>query len=286
MKDLTVFVLTHNRPDLVQIAIESILNQKPFDFKFVVSDNSDNDETERILKEKSYFSKINYYHTTANGAERWTDIFSRLETTYFMVFHDDDEMYDTMVANLYDTIIRSGAKAVGANADVHISGRYSKKFLNEREDIFIESIETLAKNWLISNIVPFPSYIYEKSCIECFPWTFPAGKNSDSVFIGNIVSYLGPVIWLHEPQMIYNIHSSQDSAIWDYLSCYGLLCYYRNRIGKENCIINKYRIELLYELLKKDYKERKIISKYKIRLLYKYNKILFIRFLLRFILKR
>ena len=49
MKDLTVFILTHNRGEMLLETINSVLNQTCHDFKFIVSDNSSNDDTARLL---------------------------------------------------------------------------------------------------------------------------------------------------------------------------------------------------------------------------------------------
>ena len=284
MKDLTVFILTHNRPNLVQTAIESVLSQEPFDFKFVVSDNSDNDETESILKGKPYFGKLNYYHTTVNGADRWRDIFSRVETEFFMVFHDDDEMLPHMVEILYSKINAGEYLAVGGNAEIHKNGKYDSLFLKSKHDIEIKTIKQLALYWLNSNIVPFPSYMYSKECINCFPWTFPAGKNSDSAFITNILERGKSVLWVSNPLMIYNIHGNQDSSVWDYYSQYGMFRVFYNK--SKDKVIRKTREKVLYGFLSNRYITKKEVMHNGERLLLRCNFNLFLRLQLKKILKK
>ena len=284
MKDLTVFILTHDRPVLVQTAIESVLNQEPFDFKFIVSDNSDDDRTEKVLKEKPYFEKINYYHTTANGADRWHDIFSRVETKYFMVFHDDDEMKSFMVEELYSKIISGNYHAVGGNAEIYKDGKFDSIFFNAGKDIEIRNTRQLALYWLNSNIVPFPSYIYSKECIKYFPWTFPAGKNSDSSFLGNIVSNENTIVWIAKPLMIYNVHGNQDSATWDYYSQYGMFRFFYNKTKDSK--IKKFREQILYGLLNFKYLRETKKMKYGEKLLLRVNPILFLRLQTKKILRK
>lgn len=287
MKDLTVFILTHNRPILVQTAIESVLAQKPFDFKFIVSDNSDTNETEKALKNKPYFEKINYYHTTANGADRWHDIFSRVETEYFMVFHDDDEMFPDMVDNLYKKITTGKLAAVGGNAHVYINGSYSHSYNKLKCDLIIEGFDDFAKNWINTSMSPFPSYMYSKKCKDVFPFTFPAGKYSDAVFIGNIVKDVGNVGVLSKPLMIYNIHQKQDSAIYDYLSHYYLYRYYKNNLSeKKNKIIDKFRSGVLFNLIRYKLSVGEKPSKTQIHLLFKYSKHYYLSLCLRFFLNK
>lgn len=278
MKDLTVFILTHNRPVLVQTAIESVLRQEPFDFKFVVSDNSDDDKTEQILKEKPYFDKINYYHTNANGADRWHDIFSRVETEYFMVFHDDDEMLPNMVETLYQEITEKQLLAVGGNAKVYVNGVFSKNYMNLKKNTVVREFDLFAERWNTGGMAPFPSYIYNKLCMTVFPFDFPAGKFSDSVFIGNIIKKLGPVGNACTPVFIYNIHSGQDSASYDYLSDYYLYRYFKNNSSINNVFLKKYKIKILYRLMKAEFKKTKKISKVKSKILFHNSIILYIRF--------
>lgn len=280
MKDLTVFIITHNRPQLVQIAIESVLNQKPFDFSFVVSDNSDNNETEELLSKKDYFEKINYYHTTANGADRWHDIFSRVNTKYFMVFHDDDEMYSSMIDDMYSLINESNYAAIGCNADIYVNNVFSKRFYNKKKNISFLKKSDLGKQWLNSNCVPFPSYIYHKDCMKVFPWNFPAGKNSDSVFIGNIVKYVGPACWYAKPSMIYNVHQSQDSAVWDYYSIYGMYNYFCKDFSKAKK--RKKMTAVLYSFLSHRYNSQKQIMKYGEKILLKNSIYLYLRLKLKY----
>lgn len=280
MKDLTVFILTHNRPQLVQTAIESVLKQKPFDFKFVVSDNSDNDETENILKGKSYFNEINYYHTNVNGADRWHDIFSRVETKYFMVFHDDDEMLPNMINLLYEKITSERLYAVGCNAKVYINGKYSHNYIKHNKDITITDFNSFSEAWYRSSNAPFPSYIYNKECMDVFPFDFPAGKFSDSVFLGNIVKKMGSIAFLTRPEFIYNIHSGQDSAIYDYLSDYFLYRYYMNNCEGKPRFLKEYKCRILYRLMKNEFKNNMTVSNIKAKLLFKYSKIIYLRFML------
>ena len=89
MKDLTVFVLTHNRGELLLETIESILNQTCNDFKFIVSDNSSNDETMRLLEERGYLGKFEYRKRDKEypSMEHFNLCLSEVDTTYFVLFH-------------------------------------------------------------------------------------------------------------------------------------------------------------------------------------------------------
>lgn len=212
MKDLTVFLLTHNRPLYVLEMIESVFNQDCQDFSFIVSDNSDNSDTYNVLKDHNYLEKMTYLNKN-NDVDRYKDAFEHINTTYFMVLHDDDILMPTMISKLYDQIVNNEEYlAVACNAFFMFDNKISRKtFFSKRKDIVLTSGGDLAYQFSQNcSIAPFPSYIYNKKCMSCFPWDYPAGNYSDAVWIASIAN-LGKIKWISEPLMYYRRHSSQES---------------------------------------------------------------------------
>lgn len=282
MKDLTVFILTHNRPVLVQKAIESVLKQKPFDFTLIVSDNSDNNETEEILKTKSYFDKINYYHINANGIDRYKDLFSRTKTKYFMQFHDDDEMLPDMVNSLYKAIVKGKYAAVSSNAYVVRNGVIAGVYNKYGTNIIVRNLDFLVKAYAGNGLTPFPAYMYSFDCISVFPWEFPGGKYSDACFMVNILTKVGNILWLKNKLMNYYYHNGQDSAVYDYIAGYNLYCYFKkNSFNKKSKALKQYRSYLLYSLIQQSYKDTGKVSGVKLRLLFKSSLYLYLKWQLK-----
>jgi len=64
---VSICIPTHNRPDFLKQALQSALNQTYKNIEIVISDNSDNDETQKYvdsMKDK----RINYYRSASNLA--------------------------------------------------------------------------------------------------------------------------------------------------------------------------------------------------------------------------
>lgn len=49
-QEICVYILTHNRPDVILRSLNSVREQDYCNLKIIVSDNSDNDETTELLK--------------------------------------------------------------------------------------------------------------------------------------------------------------------------------------------------------------------------------------------
>jgi cellulose synthase/poly-beta-1,6-N-acetylglucosamine synthase-like glycosyltransferase len=62
MSSLTIFILCHNRPDFTRQTLHSILAQTDKEFELIVSDNSSNDEVERVVS--SEFPQVSYRRRT------------------------------------------------------------------------------------------------------------------------------------------------------------------------------------------------------------------------------
>ena len=101
MFDLTIYVLTRNRSDLLIETLNSIINQTYKKFYLIVSDNSINDTTKSVLDIYPYKDSLKYIKRdgTLTGIEHLNLILSEVNTKYLMMFHDDDIMLPDMIEN-------------------------------------------------------------------------------------------------------------------------------------------------------------------------------------------
>lgn len=250
MKDLTVFVLTHNRGKLLLETVQSILNQTCHDFKFIVSDTSSNDETVKLLAENKLLGKLEYRKRDKEytSFEHFNLCLSDVKTKYFILFHDDDVMLPDMVQALYNTIKASDYVAVGCNAYVLRENQKTKKrmFRNTKNKIF-ENTNTFTDMYLKGSIVPFPSYIYNKEKIEKLEFIYDAGKYSDVTWLLRILE-VGKIYWLSESYMYYRVHPNQDSGKFSYGMQYLLINKFRLYCKSKDSLLllKKYRLYQIY----------------------------------------
>ena len=88
---IQVFIATYNRPQMVGVAIDSVLSQSFKDLDVIVSDNSTNDQTQNKI-EASYLSELTYIRRTPtlSPADHGNKILGEVDSDYYMIFHDDD----------------------------------------------------------------------------------------------------------------------------------------------------------------------------------------------------
>lgn len=103
---IQVYIITYNRPDTLVKAIDSVLQQTYPNVELVVSDNSSNGETYNVLSSTLAWGHYKYIrrNPSVSGVEHLRVALSEAETDYFIVFHDDDEMFPGMVEELYKAI--------------------------------------------------------------------------------------------------------------------------------------------------------------------------------------
>ena len=250
MKDLTVFVLTHNRGKLLLETVQSILDQTYCDFKFIVSDNSSNDETAKLLVENNLLDKLEYRKRDKEypSQAHFNLCLAEVNTKYFMLFHDDDIMLPDMVQSLYDTIKATNYVAVGCNAYIlHKTQKTKKRMFRNTKDKVFDDTNTFIDMYLKGSIVPFPSYIYNKEKIEKLEFIYDAGKYSDVTWLLRILE-VGKIYWLTESYMYYRVHTNQDSMKFSYYEQYLLIkkfqCYCKKKASLQ--LLKKYRIYQIY----------------------------------------
>lgn len=249
MKDLTVFVLTHNRKELLLETIQSILHQTCHDFKFIVSDNSSDNETTKLLTENNLLDKFEYRKRNKEytGSEHLNLCLSEVDTKYFILFHDDDIMLPNMVERLYSAINGSDYAAVGCNAYIMKDCYCTKKMLlRGQKNIVLKTPENMIKQYLNAySIVPFPSHIYDKEKLKKLKFTNLAEKHSDVVWLLQC-NEIASILWLSDVLMYYRQHSYQDSSSYDYIAQLKLIAYFRKFIKNDDKLLKKYRYLQLY----------------------------------------
>jgi glycosyltransferase involved in cell wall biosynthesis len=213
-----IFLATYNRPQMVCFAIDSILSQSFKDFVLIVSDNSTDDQTQKVIKEK-YLDALIYRRRlpSLTSFNHFDKMLSEVDSDYFMIFHDDDIMLPNMIGSLikhFDYSYDKNVLAVGANAltmknNINTNQRFRKK---NNHDLMISTPSQLAKLYSVKNsIVPFASYLYKKEIAKSISLDInKGGKYCDVAYLLDICC-VGSILNLDEPLMILNQHDNQDS---------------------------------------------------------------------------
>ncbi|RME56269.1 glycosyltransferase family 2 protein [Candidatus Parcubacteria bacterium] len=91
---VSICVPTYNRPNLIVELLDSILNQTYQNFEVIITDNSDNLETKKIVESKYLDPRIRYYKNDKNLGMGGNAIKAfRLVTGEFFTFTPDDDVW-------------------------------------------------------------------------------------------------------------------------------------------------------------------------------------------------
>jgi len=253
MATLQIFIATYNRPDLICKTIDSILTQKGWDYELLVSDNSTNDLTSKIISEK-YAKLVRYIkrNLSVDVITHLNMILSDVSADYFMIFHDDDTMNEGMLKSIHEAFKNDQSLvAVGCNAHTIKNDKIGKTWFlrDHKENQLVKGPRDMAGRYLVPNqIVPFPSYIF--SAAVALNLRFDSGKGgkfSDVAFLIDVAA-LGNILLIAMPLMNYFIHKGQDSFTNDFKARLKLIKYISEKAGieKSRRDLKKFRLNNIY----------------------------------------
>lgn len=167
----SVVIPTRDRPHLVKYAINSALNQEFDDYEVIVSDNSTNDETKKVVLNFDS-KKLKYYRTPypVNMCRSWEFALSKAKGKWIL-FLGDDDLFTSKTLKIYFNIIKSGIiderklKVVASRWAVlsQKSDLYKIEFLENEEKIkIVDAREQLKKLSHVFGIEILP----HSSCIR------------------------------------------------------------------------------------------------------------------------
>jgi hypothetical protein len=240
-----------------------VLKQSFEDYEVVVSDNSDNTETETLFS-KIKAPKLKYVkrYPSVSAIDHLNLVLSEVKSEWFMMFHDDDIMLEEMLEKLNIASQQyKEAIAVGANAYIVKNGKEKGLyFQSEEENILLSNRSEIIYRYLKEKgIAPFPSYLYKKVVADKLRLNPKyGGKFCDAAFIIDL-SNLGAVVLCAQPLMNYYIHKNQDSQS-GYAQRFKLINYIirTSNFKKGNVLVDKFRTHNLYLELKEELYKRRI----------------------------
>lgn len=288
-QEICVYILTHNRQDVILRSLNSVREQDYCNLKIIVSDNSDNDETTELLKDITRKDRRVCYEKRGIECSSSNAHFNYILKTnsfeYFMLFHDDDEMLPSMVSTLYEYLFtHKNLCAVACNAYFNVRGKNTKKkaFISQNIDTF-ENGEEIIKRYAVGRIAPFPSFMYRKSKVFgiSMDWN-KGGKYCDCSFIVTIANS-GGVAYLPQCCMYYFISPNQDSQHHEFAQYLSLIKYLATLVEDKGLLLNM-RLYNIYNYLRDLQLKTKRIP-YRKEVLFLFYKYSFTNFFPKYILR-
>ncbi len=214
---LTIFLISHNRPQDAIRAVKSILAQNDQRFNLIISDNSSNQELTELISATYPHIQYRKRDSALTSLAHFNLCISEVESDYFSLFHDDDLMLPNYVSTFWSAQNQfPNAIAYGGNAMVeqndHVIG---VSFKTAADYEVINCADDLAAKYFSRHqlgISPFPSYVYRRSDSCRLMFDLDAGKYSDVQSLLQLAD-CGSFVWIKEPMMVYRMHGSNDSNV-------------------------------------------------------------------------
>lgn len=248
--NIQVFVLAHNRPQLLRETLKSILCQNSQNFELIVSDNSTNDLVKNLIVGE-FDDQVIYRRRDPplTSIEHLQKILDEADKSYVVLFHDDDLMLPSFVSEMSEFLEQNRKySAAATNAYLHIKERATKKKFYPGAFSVIDVINgsEMARRYLDMGRfrMPFPGYMYRTASIRGVSIdSKEGGKHADVSFLIKLAE-VAPVAWLGQPKFEYRIHSANDSWSENVYARLRLLrfIYSKTDISKNCKVVDTYRL--------------------------------------------
>lgn len=249
-----IFVLAHNRPQLLRETLLSILSQDEKEFELIVSDNSSNDSVQELIANE-FVGRLTYRKRTPSLSPiaHFQTLLDEAHSEYLVLFHDDDLMSPSFVRVLKDFLNQhKNYSAAAPNAYLRINDHLSTRIFFPGAQVVTEvrSEEEMAYRYLdLSQFrMPFPGYMYRTAMIRGIKMNpKEGGKHADVSFLTKVAN-AAPVAWLGQPLFEYRIHSGNDSWSENIPSRLSLLrfVYRTTTITRKSKVVNTYKLAYWY----------------------------------------
>lgn len=213
---IDIFVVTYNRANYLEQSIRSILKQTYSQFRLTILDNCSNDNTKEVVMSIED-SRINYVRHANNigGVGNINYAITHAKCKYFMIFHDDDIMYDNLIKTQLEvmennpelSIVSCKSDIIDMNGGVsynNVSTGILEKF--DKGNFFL--------NYLYNHgFILFPAIMYRTEFMQKYKIMIEEkiGPSADVFMCFEIERNQGVIGILNQSLMAYRRHSEQDS---------------------------------------------------------------------------
>ena len=207
---VSVIIPTHNRANIINETIETLLNQTYQKIEIIIIDDNSEDNTEIVIRNYCQkFSNIYYYKNIKKGACAARNLGLNYSQGEYIQFLDDDDW-------LHEDFVLKRVKVLEENIDVHFATcnmqyQYQKDG-NVIKQFRIDNIKHNIETHLIKSSFPAPLYLFKRSTINQIGlWDESCLRLQDIRYYHRLFLHNLKGIWL--PDMLYytRVHNNSIS---------------------------------------------------------------------------
>jgi glycosyltransferase involved in cell wall biosynthesis len=144
---ISICIPTYNRPDFLQQAVKSCLDQTVAPLEIIIGDDSPTEDTSALIREliKTTDVKIRYFHNVPalGQALNVNDMFTKVEGKFTILLHDDDLLLPNALEDLHNCFLKNTEidAAFGKQYFMSEAGVVDLKASEEINKVFYRSSE-------------------------------------------------------------------------------------------------------------------------------------------------
>jgi len=214
--NITVFVLSHNRPQYLPDAIESILNQTKKPREIIILDNGSTNDVKQSIQ-KYLKDGVIWVGSDKSNSVFWNikRTKNRTDSKYIFIMHDDDRLCYNFLEKQIQFLERNpNIISVGCNG--YLINNKGNRFgylvtSKKRKEIeFYHSIYEIISLYSSGQCIPFPSIVYRTEFWNAIDFKKELGPGTDMVFLCELVK-LGIIAYQPTILFQYRMHTNQGS---------------------------------------------------------------------------
>jgi len=215
--DVSVRIMSYNRPGFLREAVESVLKQTKGPKDVQIFDNGSQDEVRRVV-EDLLPRGITWNGSDRNRSPMWN--FKRaceaIGTKYVYLMHDDDRLCPEFLVEQVDFLDKHPEVAAVASNAHKIDQEGARigrlEHMDDGGDVqLFASWADVATLYLSEKFLPFPSIVYRtKALAKARLPQKRYGRPSDVVFLCDLAN-VGPIAFQNKDLFEYRVHPKQDT---------------------------------------------------------------------------
>lgn len=220
MLDISVFILSYNRPIYLRETVKSVFLQTRTPKTIAIFDNGSSDEVEEAVRDFIELG-VMWVGSDINRGSHWNTLraIDAVSSRYFMLLHDDDRLDPVFLERQVRFMEENSAfSAVSCNghlidqngmrlgrtlAPTQARGRYQYFF----------SAGEVAFKYAGNSCIPLSPTIYRTPMARSVAIREEFGKVADAVYFCDLAT-VGPIAYLDDPLYDCRIHPGQDSMVF------------------------------------------------------------------------
>jgi glycosyltransferase involved in cell wall biosynthesis len=220
MLDVSIFILSYNRPGYLREAVESVILQSQTPSSIAIFDNGSAGEVQEAVRDFIELG-VRWFGSDVNRGSHWNTLraIDEVSSKYFMLLHDDDRLDPFFLERQIRFMEQNNAvSAVSCNGHlidykgVRLCRTLAPSPIGDRYHFFSSSGEVALK-YAGNSCIPLSPTIYRTSLARSVTIREEFGKVADAVLFCDLTT-VGPIAYLEDPLYECRIHPGQDSIIF------------------------------------------------------------------------